>query len=575
MVVMYIDTVPNRNSPPAVLLRESYRVGDQVKKRTLANLSALPPEAIEAVRATLKGQTLLPVEEAFQILRSQPHGHVAAVLGTMRKLGLPQLLSSRPHPQRDLALAMICARVIEPCSKFATARQLGGDTASSSLGEVLGVEDADADDLYEALDWLVRGQKRIEGKLARRHLEEGQLILWDVTTVPFESRTCPLAAYGRPKRGTSERQLLFGLLTTPEGLPVAVEVFAGNTSDPTTVTTVLDRVQERWGLKRMVVVGDRGMLTNARIEEELRPRGLDWITSLRAPTIRKLAEGPLQLTLFDDQDLAEVTSPDFPGERLVACYNPLLAQDRARTRTELLRVTEDKLQVVVEATQREKRALRGKDKIGVRVGRILGRSKMGKHFRYEITEHAFTFERDEESVAQEAALDGIYVLRTSVSAEELGSEAVVEAYKRLSRVEQAFRISKDFALEVEPIRHRRVNRVRAHVFLCMLALYVRLHMERDLAPILFTDHDTAGARARKTSVVEPAARSPAAEQKVRSKRTEDGLPVQSFRSLMNSLATLTKNTVRVGNTHVEFEQYAQPTPLQVRAFELLDISYRI
>jgi Transposase DDE domain len=573
---MYIDVVPNRNSPPAVLLRESYRVGRQVKKRTLANLSALPPEAIEAIRATLRGHTLLPAAETFQILRARPHGHVAAVLGTVRKLGLPQLLSTRPHPRRDLALALICARVIEPCSKFATARQLGGDTASSSLGEVLGVEDADADDLYEALDWLVRGQKRIEGKLAARHLEEGQLILWDVTTVPFESRTCPLAVYGRPKRGKSERQVLFGLLTTPEGLPVAVEVFAGNTGDPATVATALERVQERWGLKRVVVVGDRGMLTNARIEEELRPRGLDWVTSLRAPTIRKLwAEGPLQLSLFDHQDLAEITSPDFPGERLIACYNPLLAQDRARTRKELLKVTEEKLQVVVEATRREQRPLRGRDKIGVRVGRILGRSKMVKHFRYEITEDAFTFERDDESVAHEAALDGIYVLRTSVSAEELGSEAVVEAYKRLSRVEQAFRISKDFALEVEPIRHRREDRVRAHVFLCMLALYVRLHMERDLAPILFTDHDTAGARARKASVVEPAARSQAAEEKVRRKRTEDGLPVQSFSSLMKSLATLTKNTVRMGNTPVELEQYAQPTPLQAGAFELLDISYRI
>ncbi len=572
---MFIDIVPNRNSPPAVLLREGWREGKKVHKRTLANLSSLPMDQIELMRRVLRGETLVPAEEAFQIVRARPHGHVAAVLGTMRELGLPELLFSRPHPKRDLALAMICARVIEPCSKFATARQLRADTASSSLGEVLGVEDADADDLYGTLDWLARGQKRIEGKLAARHLEEGQLILWDVTTVPFESRTCPLAAYGRPKRGTSERQVLFGLLTTPEGLPVAVEVFAGNTGDPATVSTVLDRVQERWGLKRMVVVGDRGMLTNARIEEELRPRGLDWVTSLRAPTIRKLAEGPLQLTLFDDQDLAEITSPDFPGERLVACYNPLLAQDRARTRKELLRITEERLQVVVEATQREKRALRGKDKIGVRVGRILGRSKMGKHFRYEITENAFTFERDDESVAQEAALDGIYVLRTSVSAEELGSEAVVEAYKRLSRVEQAFRISKDFSLEVEPIRHRREDRVRAHVFLCMLALYVRLHMERDLAPILFTDHDTEGARARKASVVEPAIRSQAAEQKVRRKRTEDGLPVQSFRSLMNSLATLTKNTVRMGNTHVEFEQYAQPTPLQERAFKLLDISFHI
>ncbi len=572
---MYIDVVPNRASPPAVLLRESYREGGKVKKRTLANLSALPPEAIEAIRATLRGQTLLPAEEAFRILRARPHGHVAAVLGTMRELGMAELLSSRSHRERDLVLAMIAARVIEPCSKLATARALGRDTLSNSLGEVLGVEEADADDLYEALDWLGRGQGRIEEKLAKRHLGDGQLILWDVTTVPFESRTCALAAYGRPKRGASERQVLFGLLTTAEGVPVAVEVFAGNTGDPATVASAVERLQESFGLKRVVVVGDRGMLTEARITEDLKPRALDWITSLRAPTIRKLwREGPLQLSLFDEQDLAEITSPDFPGERLVACKNPLLARDRARKRGELLAVTEEKLEAVVDATRRQKRPLRGKDRIGVRVGRVLARSKMGKHFRYEITEEAFTFERDEGSIAEEAALDGIYVLRTSVGAERLGSEDVVRAYKRLSRVERAFRICKDFALEVEPIRHRRVDRVRAHVFLCMLAYYVRLHMEQALAPILFTDHEPESAEARKPSVVAPAIRSEAALRKTRRKHTEDGLPVHSFRSLMSDLATLTKNTVRMGDTAVEFTQYARPTELQERAFQLLDVSYR-
>ncbi len=404
---------------------------------------------------------------------------------------------------------------------------------------------------------------------------EGQLILWDVTTVPFESRTCALAAYGRPKRGASERQVLFGLLTTAEGVPVAVEVFAGNTGDPATVASAVERLQESFGLKRVVVVGDRGMLTEARITEDLKPRALDWITSLRAPTIRKLwREGPLQLSLFDHQNLAEITSPDFPGERLVACKNPLLARDRARKRGELLAVTEEKLEAVVDATRRQKRPLRGKDRIGVRVGRVLARSKMGKHFRYEITEEAFTFERDEGSIAEEAALDGIYVLRTSVGAERLGSEDVVRAYKRLSRVERAFRICKDFALEVEPIRHRRVDRVRSHVFLCMLAYYVRLHMERALAPILFTDHEPERAEARKPSVVAPAIRSEAALRKTRRKHTEDGLPVHSFRSLMSDLATLTKNTVRMGDTAVEFTQYARPTELQERAFQLLDVSYR-
>jgi len=573
MMAMYIDTVPNRNSPPAVLLRESYREGGRTKKRTLGNLSALPPEAIEAVRATLRGEMLVPLEEAFQVVRSIPHGHVAAVVGTMRRLGLPALLSSRSHGQRNLALAMIAARILEPCSKLATARGLSDDELSSSLGEVLGVRGADADDLYEALDWLARSQSRIERKLAERHLAEGQLVLWDVTTVPFESRTCPLAVHGRPKKGVSERQVLFGLLTNSEGLPVAVEVFAGNTGDPATVSTALERVQENFGLTHVVVVGDRGMLTAARIEEDLEPRGLDWITSLRAPTIRKLwKEGPLQLSLFDERDLAEISSPDFPGERLVACKNPLLAKERARKRRELLAATEEKLEVVARAARREKNPLSGRDKIGVRVGRILGRSKVAKHFRYEITDESFRFERDKDSIADEAALDGIYVLRTSVAAVRMAGEDVVRAYKNLSRIEQAFRISKDFALEVEPIRHRREDRVRAHVFLCMLALYVRLHMERSLAPILFTDHDPEGARARTSSIVAPAVRSSAALHKISRKRTEDGASVHSFRSLLSHLATLAKNTVRMGDTDVIFEQHTQPTELQAKAFELLNVS---
>jgi hypothetical protein len=572
---MFIDVVPNRNSPPAVLLREGWREGKRVRKRTLANLSSLPMDQIELLRRVLRGEALVPAEEAFQILRARPHGHVAAVLGMMRKLGVPQLLSGRARPERDHALAMIAARVIEPCSKLATARLLGSDTLSNSLGEELGVESADADDLYKALDWLGRAQRRIEGKLAKRHLEDGHLVLWDVTAISFESRRCALAAYGRSKRGGSERQVLFGLLTTAEGVPVAVEVFAGNTDDPATVASAVERIRDNFGLRRVVVVGDRGMLTETRIKEDLRPQALDWITSLRAPTIRKLwRDGPLQLSLFDDQDLAEITSPDFPGERLVACMNPVLAKDRARTRQELLAAMEEKLQVVVNATRREKGPLRGKDKIGVRVGRVLARTKMGKHFHYEITEDAFTFERDECSIADEAALDGIYVLRTSVSSEQMGSEDVVRAYKSLSRVERAFRVCKDFSLEVEPIRHRRVDRVRAHIFLCMLAYYVRLHMEQALAPILFTDHDPEAAAARKPSVVAPAVRSPGALRKTRHKRTEDGLPVHSFSSLMNDLATLTKNTVRMGNTVVEFTQYARPTDLQEKAFQLLDVSFR-
>jgi hypothetical protein len=473
---------------------------------------------------------------------------------------------------------MIAARILDPCSKLATAQRLDSGTLSSSLGEVLGVEGAETDDLYEALDWLGRGQRRIEKKLAARHLAEGERVLWDVSPVPFESRRCELAAFGRPKRGgRSQRQMLFGLLATAEGVPVAVEAFRGNTGDPDTVGPALDRLQEGFGLKRVTMVGDRGMITDARIETELRPRGVDWITALRAPTIRKLMKdgGPLQLSLFDEQDLAEIHSPDFPGERLIACRNPFLAEDRARTREELLEVTEQKLARVKARTERERRPLRGEDAIGVEVGKVLGASKVAKHFRYHITEDAFTFERDQRSIEAEAALDGIYVIRTNVSAETLGAEAVVQAYKDLSEVEQAFRVMKGFALEVGPIRHRLEERVRAHVFLCMLAYYVRWHMEKALAPMLLTDHDPQGAEARRDSVVAPARRSEAGERKVRRQKTDQGDPARSFDTLMKDLMTLTKNETRLQGTEATFDRYPLPTPLQQKAFELLGVSYRL
>ena len=577
LVSMHIDIVPNRRSKPAILLREAWREGKRIRKRTVANLSALPMDQVELLRRVLKGEALVPAEEAFQILRAEPHGHVAAVLGTMKRLGMAELLSTRDHPERRLALGMIAARVIAPDSKLATARGLDAETLSSSLGSALGIERAGVDDLYGAMDWLVRGQARIERKLAARYLEEGQLVLWDATAVPFESRTSELARFGRPKRGgKSERQLVFGLLMTPCGIPVAVEVFAGNTGDPSTVGPVLDRIQERFGLRKMTVVGDRGMLTEARITDELRPRELDWITSLRAPTIRKLhEEGPLQFSLFDERDLAEITSPDFPGERLIACRNPLLAQERARKREVLVQATEAKLEAVAKATARHRSPLRGEARIGVRVGKILGGSKVAKHFRYEITDDAFIFERDQVSITREAALDGIYVIRTSVSAEALAAEDVVRAYKGLSVVEQAFRVSKDFGLEVEPIRHRREDRIRAHIFLCMLAFYVRKHMERALAPMLFVDHDPGGAGTRRRSIVAPAVRSSAALRKITTQCSDDGLPLHAFKSLMDDLATLTKNTVKMGNTEVTFEQYARPTALQQRAFDLLDAPVRL
>jgi hypothetical protein len=574
---MYVETIPNRGARPTVLIREAWREGKKIRRRTVGNITSLPERQIDQIRRTLKGEELVSSSEAFEFLRCRPHGHVAAVVGMMNKLGIPELLSTRKHAKRQLVLAMIAARILDPCSKLATAQRLDSGTLSSSLGEVLGVEGAEADDLYEALDWLHGGQRRIEKKLAGRHLAEGERVLWDVTPVPFESRRCGLAAFGRPKRGgKSQRQVLFGLLATPRGVPVAVEVFRGNTGDPDTVGSALDRLQEGFGLERVTVVGDRGMITDARIEEELRPRGVDWITALRAPTIRKLMKdgGPLQLSLFDQQDLAEIHSPDFPGERLIACRNPLLAEDRARTREELLEVTEQKLAKVQARTERERRPLRGEDAIGVEVGKVLGASKVAKHFRYRITEDSLVFERDRVSIETEAALDGIYVIRTNVSAETLGAKEVVRVYKDLSQVEQAFRVMKGFALEVGPIRHRLEERVRAHVFLCMLAHYVRWHMEKALAPLLLTDHDPQGAEARRDSVVAPAQRSRGAERKVRRRRTDEGDPARSFDTLMRGLMTLTKNETRLQGTEVTFDRYPVPTPLQKKAFKLLGVSYR-
>lgn len=571
---MYIAVIPNRDSPPAVLLRESYREGGKVKKRTLANLSALPMEHVEVLRHALKGETLVPAEEHFEVLRSRPHGHVAAVLGTLRSLGLEEVLSTRRHRKRDLVVAMIVARILEPRSKLATARELGGETLASTLGEVLGVGEASADELYEAMDWLVRGQERIEKKLAKRHLAEGGPVLWDVTSTYFEGRHCALARPGYSRDHRPDRpQIVFGLLTTERGCPVAVEVFDGNTADPETLEVAVGRLREGFGLSRVVVVGDRGMITQARITGELKPQGLGWITALRAPQVRQLwKKGPLQLSLFDEQDLAEITSPDFPGERLIACRNPLLAEERARKREALLQATERELEKVRRATVRERGPLRGRDQIGMRVGKVLGRFKVGKHFHLTITEDSVAFERDEERIGQEAALDGIYVVRTSEGAEALTAEATVEAYKRLSRVERGFRVCKGSELQVRPIHHRREDRVRAHVFLCMLAHYVRWHMEQRLAPLLFTDHDPDAGQERRASVVAPARRSKKADRKASRKRTEEGFPVHSFPTLIRDLATLSKNTIRVGE-HITFERLTRPTPLQERIFESLGVKY--
>ncbi len=576
---MYIATIPNRSSPPAVLLRESYRQEGQVKNRTLANLSSLPGGQIELLRRVLRGEELVSPEEAFDIERSLPHGHVAAVLGTLRRIGLERLLASKRCRQRDLLVAMIVARVLDPLSKLATARGLDAQTASSSLADVLELASASADELYAALDWLQARQGKIERQLSRKHLHNGTLVLYDVTSTYFEGRTCPLAKYGYSRDGQRDKlQIVFGLLCNAEGCPVAVEVFEGNTADPKTVAKQICKLRDRFELKRVILVGDRGMLTDARIREDLAPlEGLEWITALRAPAIRQLAEaGAIQRSLFDQHDLAEITDPAYPGERLIACCNPLLADERGRKRQELLLASEQELDKIVKATSRQRSPLRGAAKIALRVGRVLGRRKMAKHFQLEITDNSFHYERNESSIAAEVALDGIYVIRTNVPPQTMSAEQTVRSYKRLSDVERGFRCLKLVDLNVRPIYHHLAERVRAHVFLCMLAYYVEWHLRRALAPVLFDDDDKAAAEARRPSVVKPAQRSLRAQRKAQQQRTDDGWPVHSFRTLLTDLATLAKNRVRIKlQGALPFDKYTTPTPLQQRVFELLAVSYNM
>jgi hypothetical protein len=580
---MYIATIPNRSSPPAILLRESYREGPKVKTRTLANLTHWPPEKIEAMRHVLADEPMVPIpgpsadgSSGFEIQRTLPHGHVAAVLGTLRRVGLGPLLASKKSKPRELVIAMIVARVIDPRSKLATARGLGSETAFTSLGEVLGVTSATEDDLYAAMDWLLPRQGAIEQALARRHLAEHTLVLYDVTSTYFEGRTCPLARFGHPRDGKKDKlQIVVGLMCNAEGCPVAVEVFEGNTADPKTLTLQIQKLRQRFRLQRVVLVGDRGMLTEARIDQELRPKGLDWITTLRAPAIRKLAEaGLVDRSLFDELPLADIHSPDYPGERLVACRNPLLADERTRKRNALLAATEQKLNEIVAATQRSRNRLRGKERIGLRIGKVINHYKVGKHFRLEITEDTFRYERDHEAITAEAALDGIYVLRTSVPAEAMNPEQTVRGYKGLSVAERAFRSLKTVDLKIRPIHHRLADRVRTHVLLCMLAYYVEWHMRQALAPILFDDDDKRAGEARRISVVGPARRSKRAERKAATKRTEeDEQPVHSFQTLLADLATLAKNQVRFGGSDAAtMTVYTQPTPLQKHALSLLQVN---
>ena len=575
MVSMYIESVPNRASPPAILLRESFRDGGRVKKRTLANLSKLPTAAINALRRILRGERLVSPDDAFSCLRSLPHGHVAAVLATVRKLGLPALLARSPGRHRDLVLALLVARVIDAQSKLATARALTPESAVSTLGEMLDLGTVDPKELYAAMDWLVERQTAIEQRLAKRHLQEHTLVLYDLTSSYVEGTHCELAQRGHSrdrKKGTL--QIVFGLLCTATGCPVAVEVFEGSTSDPNTVAAQVDKIRTRFGLHRVVLVGDRGMLTAARIREDLAGvDGLRWITTLRAPTIRKLvAAGTVTPSLFDERDLAEVTSEDFPGERLIVCRNPLLAAERQRKRHELLAATEKELEPIVAATRRRNDPLRGAANIGIRVGKVINHYKVAKHFVTTITDESFTFRRDEDKIADEQQLDGLYIVRSNVESEQFDATQTVRAYKDLAKVERAFRSLKTVDLKVRPIHHRRADRVRAHVLLCMLAYYVEWHMRQALKPLLFDDHDPAAAEQQRASVVQKAKRSPAARAKAARKRTADDLPVHSFRTLLADLGTLTANTMRVVDGDATFTMLTKPTPGQQRSFELLGVS---
>jgi len=564
---MHVAVVPSRQRSgeySSVLVRQSYREGDKVRHRTLANLSKLPPAVVDTVRAMLRGEQVGPLAQTFEIVRARPHGDVLAVLGELHHLGLDKMLAARPRRERELSLAMIASRILEPASKLATVRSFERSTLASELG----VEDANEDELYSAMDWLVQAQPKVEARLAERHLTEGGLVLYDLTSVYLEGSKCELGKRGYSRDGKRGLpQIEFGLLTNREGCPVAVDVFEGNMADPMTVAAQVDKLKNRFGIAEVVMVGDRGMLTSARIEALREVGGVGWISALRSVQIEALVNsGDLQLGMFDKRNLAEISSDKFPGERLVVCKNPALAQDRARKREELLAATERELDKVVEAGRAGR--LKSKDETGLRVGKLLGRYKVGKHFKLTITDSGFSYERDLTGIKAEASLDGIYVIRSSVAEDKLASEDLVRSYKLLAGVERAFKTMKSVDLQVRPVHHRLADRVRAHIFLCMLAYYVRWHLERAWAPLLFKDEDKPAVE----DVVAPAKRSASALAKAHSQKRPDGTPVYNFRGLLNELATLTKNTVRLPNSLATFDKLANPTALQSRALQLLDLT---
>jgi transposase len=567
---MYIARVPNRSSPPAYLLRESYREGGKVKNRTLANLSHLPLEQIELMRRVLKGETLVSPNEVFSIGRSRPHGQVEIVLGVIRKLGLDRMIASRRSRERDLVVAMIAQRLLFPCSKLATTRHWH----TTTLAEELGVADADENELYAALDWLLQRQASLEQKLAKKHLKDGSLVLYDVSSSYYEGRTCPLARYGHNRDGKRDRPIVvYGVLTDIEGRPVAVDVYPGNTGDPTTVPDQVTKLHERFALSRVILVGDRGMLTQTQIDALKEHPELGWISALRSGSIRRLmASGDLQRSLFDETNLAEIRSPEFPGERLMACYNPLLADERGRKREELLVATEKELAKLARQVSRRTKRPMSQTEIALKAGRIVNRFKVAKHFELSIADGVFDYARQPASIEQESQLDGIYVIRTSEPDTELSADDAVRNYKRLAEVEQAFRSLKSIDLLVRPIRHRTEAHVRAHIFVCLLAYYIQWHLKRAWASLLYEDEQLPADRATRDPVA-PAKPSVSAKRKKATHRTADDVPVHSFGTLLAELATRCRHTCMPasGLAEATFTKLTDATPLQTKAFRLLGL----
>jgi transposase len=569
---MYISIVPNRNSPPAILLREGWREGNKTRQRTVANLSDWPPEKIETFRRLLRDEPLVSPHDLFTTQKTVPHGQVEAILQMIRKLELDRLISAQPCRERDLVVAMIAQRLISPTSKLATTREWH----TTTLAEELGVAEATENDLYEAMDWFLQRKERIEKKLAARHVREGGLVLYDVSSSFYEGRTCPLAQFGHDRDGKKGLPIIvYGVMTNGEGCPVAVEIYPGNTGDPTTVGDQIEKLRERFGLSRVVLVGDRGMLTQPQIDKLKQHPGFGWITALTSTAIRELVkQGALQLSLLDQKNLAEITSANYPGERLMVCHNPVLQEERERKREALLAATEKSLEKIGKAVARRKKKPLTAAEIGMKVGKVLGHYKMGKHFECKIGEGRFAWSRRAQSIEQEEKLDGIYVLRTSEPVERLSAEDTVRSYKSLAEVERAFRCLKGIDLLVRPIRHRTEDRVPAHIFLCVLAYYVEWHLRRAWAPLLFEDEERREERKRRDPIL-PAQPSASAQRKKRSLQTADGLPVHGFQDLLAALASRSRVTYALKSEKPEeksdltFLQVPEPTPLQARAYELI------